>query len=79
MQEFSEHIPHMEAFHKRYMVSNKVCRLWVNMVRQLDLDMIVPQHGRPFIGKPMITQFLNWVENLQCGVDLVTEKNYQLP
>ncbi len=79
VQEFSQHIPHMEGFHKRYMVSNKVCRLWVSMVRTLDLEMIVPQHGLPFSGKPMITQFLNWVENLQCGIDLVNESNYQIP
>ena len=79
VENFREHIPFMESFHKRYMVSNKVCRLWVNMVRQLDIEMIVPQHGKHFSGKAMITEFLNWIENLNCGIDLVTDKNYQLP
>ena len=41
------HIPRMEGFHRRYMVSNKILRLWVNMARQLDIAMIVPQHGAP--------------------------------
>jgi len=40
----------MIGSHQRYMVSNKVCRLWVNMIRKLDVQMMVPQHGRPFEG-----------------------------
>ncbi len=76
---FEEHIRFMQPFHERYMSSNKVCRYWVNMVRQLDLDWIVPQHGRPFKGKEMIAKFLAWVEQLQCGVDLVTQENYRIP
>ncbi len=79
VKDFKKHIPFMESFHKRYMVSNKVCKLWVDMVRQLDIKMIVPQHGRHFAGKAMITEFLNWVETLNCGIDLITAKNYQLP
>ncbi|HPG78765.1 MAG TPA: MBL fold metallo-hydrolase, partial [Piscinibacter sp.] len=39
------HVPRMEGFHRRYMVSNKVMRLWAQMVRKLPIDMIVPQHG----------------------------------
>src|SRR5690606_19628006 len=27
------HLRHMEAFHRRYMVSNKILRLWARMVR----------------------------------------------
>jgi len=34
--------PGMEAFHRRYMVSNKILRLWVRMVRGLDIAMVVP-------------------------------------
>ena len=51
---FAEHIPSMEGFHRRYMVSKKVTHLWANMVRQMDVEMIAPQHGRPFKGKEMI-------------------------
>lgn len=77
--DFETHVASMRGFHQRYMVSNKVCRLWANMIRNLDVEMIVPQHGRPFVGKAMINQFLNWFENLQCGIDLMTEANYQIP
>lgn len=77
--DFDEHLFVMEPFHKRYMNSNKVCRYWVNMVRQLDVEWIVPQHGRSFKGKAMINRFLDWVENLQCGVDLMSQAHYSLP
>ncbi len=79
VKNFDLHIPNMESFHRRYMVSNKICRFWVNMIRDLDIDWIVPQHGRSFKGKGMVEQFLNWIEQLDCGVDLMTQKHYQLP
>lgn len=77
--DFAEHIEHMDDFHRRYMVSNKVIKLWVNMVRTLDLEMIVPQHGRTFKGKTMIDAFLNWIENLECGIDLLEQDDYCEP
>ena len=77
--DFSSHIKYMNGFHSRYMISNKICRYWVNMVRQLDIEMIVPQHGARFEGKPMVNAFLNWIENLPCGIDLMTQENYRLP
>lgn len=79
VENFANHIPMMEGFHRRYMCGNKVLRLWSHMVRQLDIEMIVPQHGSAFVGKEMIEQFLNWIEELYCGVDLLTEESYQLP
>ncbi len=77
--DFDSHIPSMLGFHRRYMVNNKVCQLWVNMVRQMDVEMIVPQHGQPFQGKAMIKKFLDWIAQLQCGTDLLTENNYTVP
>lgn len=79
VRSFSEHIPFMAGFHRRYMVSNKICRLWVNMIRELDVEMIVPQHGNRFVGKKMVDRFLDWVEGLSCGVDLMTQDNYRIP
>ena len=71
-------LPTMEGFHRRYMNSNKVSRLWADMVTQLDISMIVPQHGRCLIGKA-IPEFINWIGNLECGVDLMTKADYQVP
>lgn len=72
------HLRHMEAFHRRYMVSNKILRLWARMVRTLPIEMIVPQHGAPMRGDA-VGQFIDWVEGLSCGVDLMGESNYTVP
>lgn len=79
VEDFAAHIKNMEGFHRRYMISNKICRYWVNMVRQMDVEWIVPQHGKSFKGKKMVNQFLDWIEGLPCGVDLMTQDAYRLP
>ena len=66
-----EHIPKMEGFHRRYMASNKAAKDWVARVRGLDIETMVPQHGRPFKGKDTIEAFYQWFEQLDCGVDLL--------
>ncbi len=78
-RKIDEAIPFMEGFHRRYMNSRKVCTYWANMVRQLDLEWMVPQHGRPFKGKKLIHQFLDWISALDCGTDLMTQDHYRLP
>ncbi|MBH2044496.1 MAG: MBL fold metallo-hydrolase, partial [Comamonadaceae bacterium] len=54
-------------------------RLWVRMARQLDIAMLVPQHGAPIMGKKAINDFLDWIENLMCGIDLFDDRAYQIP
>lgn len=71
-------LPRMEAFHRRYMVSNKVLRLWADMVQTLPIDMIVPQHGAPLAGAA-VGEFIAWVRSLQCGIDLVGPADYRVP
>jgi flavorubredoxin len=79
VENFAQHLSTMEGFHRRYMISNKICRYWVNMVRQMDVEAIVPQHGRMFKGKKMVNEFLNWIEQLPCGIDLMTQDHYRAP
>lgn len=74
--DFAAHIPTMLGFHRRYMGSKKATRLWAAGVRELDVEMIVPQHGKAFVGKAIITQFLDWISELDCGIDLLTANNY---
>ena len=78
VRELSGHIPRMAGFHRRYMVSNKVMRLWAAMARELDIAMIVPQHGAPLAG-PAIGQFIAWAEQLECGIDLFGPADYRVP
>lgn len=79
VENFENHIQYMIGFHRRYMACNKVLRLWVNMIRGLDVEMIVPQHGRYFKGKAMISSFLDWIAELQCGTDLMDQNSFVLP
>ncbi|RKZ80655.1 MAG: MBL fold metallo-hydrolase [Candidatus Parabeggiatoa sp. nov. 1] len=79
IEDFDAHIPNIEGYHRRFMANNKVCRYWANMVRGLDIEWLVPQHGRSFKGKEMIERFLKWIEELQCGTDLVTQETYKIP
>ena len=71
-------LPRMEAFHRRYMASNKVLRLWADMVSTLPIDMLVPQHGAPLAG-PAVGEFIAWARTLACGVDLVGSSDYRVP
>ena len=69
----------MDAFHRRYMGGNKVCRLWAQMLRSMDVDWIVPQHGASFKGKETVHAFLDWFAELECGLDLLREDDFRFP
>lgn len=72
VENFENHIKYMEGFHKRYMKGQDVLRKWVSIVRKLDVQMIVPQHGAIIRGEN-VKKFLNWLENLKCGSDILDE------
>lgn len=74
--DFDAHVAAMTGFHRRYMGSSRAARLWVDMVRELDPAMIVPQHGLPFRG-PQMTRMLDWLERLECGIDLLGPGDYR--
>ena len=67
VEDFDEHIPKMEYFHRRWMPSNRAKQDWINRVRKLDIDIMAPQHGRVFTGDN-IQKFLNWFEALEVGI-----------
>ena len=72
------HIARMEAFHRRYMVSGKVLKLWAQMVKSLPIRMIAPQHGAPMAG-PAVQQFIDWVQTIEVGIDRLSQRDYALP
>jgi flavorubredoxin len=63
VQDFESHIQHMAGFHRRWMGSNEAKVAWVHMVRQLQVDLLVPQHGLIFRGDN-VRKFLDWFEAL---------------
>ncbi|MFT5934683.1 MAG: flavorubredoxin [Hydrogenophaga sp.] len=72
------HLSKMEAFHRRHTVSSKILRLWTHTARSLPIRMIVPQHGAP-LASPAVNEFIDWIGDLSCGVDNMTQANYAVP
>lgn len=66
VEDFESHAPKMKAFHQRWMPSERAKRNWIDRVRKLDIDMMMPQHGRIFRCE-QVTQFLDWFERLEVG------------
>src|SRR5690606_4240639 len=65
-------------FHRRYMGSNRAARLWVDMVRELDPLMVVPQHGMPLKGEAM-QRMLDWLSRLQRAIDPLGPQDHRAP
>jgi len=78
VEDFDAHIQHMDTFHRRYMPSAKANQLWADMVRQLDIERIVPQHGAIFPDRASSERFIDWVAQLPGAVDLL-EDIYRIP
>ncbi|MFW5443437.1 MAG: MBL fold metallo-hydrolase [Methylococcaceae bacterium] len=64
---FDAHVENMRFFHQRWMPSNQAKRVWIERVRELEIDLLVPQHGRMFKGDD-VKRFLDWFESLQVGI-----------
>jgi len=78
IEDFDSHIQYIEGFHRRYMPTNKGYQYWANMVEQLDIEIIAPQHGAIYKGKENVKKFIDWVRDTQCGLDIM-EDTYKLP
>ncbi|PLX49181.1 MAG: MBL fold metallo-hydrolase [Desulfobulbaceae bacterium] len=78
VEDFDHHIQFMEGFHHRYMPGTKPLKMWVNTVRQLEIDTIAPQHGGVFAGPEMVQRFIDWVDSLECGFDRLGD-SYPIP
>ncbi len=69
VEDFDAHIKYMEGFHIRYMPTTKALKMWLNMVRTLEIDIIAPQHGAIMNNKAHVVQFMDWLDTLEVGVD----------
>ncbi|MCL7419563.1 MAG: FprA family A-type flavoprotein [Methylobacter sp.] len=67
VDKFDAHVEKMRYFHQRWMPSNQAKRAWIERVRNLEIDMLAPQHGRIFKGDD-VKRFLDWFEALPVGV-----------
>ena len=78
VEDFDDHIQYMLGFHQYFFDSNMNLKLWAKMARQLDIDMIAPQHGAIIVKKAHVAAFIDWAENLQCGADLM-DRSHKVP
>lgn len=69
VENFDQHIPAMLGFHQRWMPSAAARDAWVQMVRTLHVEMIVPQHGLIFRGQD-VPRFLDWLQSVELGSGL---------
>ncbi|MCX7627752.1 MAG: FprA family A-type flavoprotein [Methylophilaceae bacterium] len=70
VDDFERHLPYIAGFHRRYMCSNRAIRCWLENIAGLEIDMIAPQHGPVYRGQA-VPALLDWLRELQCGVDLM--------
>lgn len=67
VENFDRHIRHAEAFHRRWMGSERAKRDWCARVSQLDIEMLCPQHGAIYRGAD-VKRFIDWFAHLEVGV-----------
>ena len=72
VENFARHADHMKTFHQRWMPSNRAKNDWIARVRELDIEMLCPQHGSIFKGE-MVNEFLDWFEALEVGVGVALD------
>ncbi|MEQ1564277.1 MAG: MBL fold metallo-hydrolase [Myxococcota bacterium] len=78
VEDFDAHVSHMRGFHERYMTNTGALRGWLKMARTLDVEIVAPQHGALFRGRPMVLRLFDWLETLECGYDRMKDV-YRVP
>ena len=68
--DFEEHRSVLDLFHLDYMASNIACRGFVESLRPLQINAILPQHGS-IIDSSDIPAALAYLESLTCGTDII--------
>lgn len=75
VDDFDQHLPYIEAFHRRYMCSNRAIRVWLDTISELDIEILAPQHGPIYRGRA-VSDFLMWLSELECGIDLLARGEF---
>lgn len=78
-EDFNRHQPLMTVAHSRCIAGNEACKRWAAMIRQLDVEMIVPQYGARISGKGLVERFYQWVEQEKTAVDDFADDLFKLP
>lgn len=66
VKNFDTHIRHAEAFHRRWMGSDRAKRDWCERAAAMQIDMLCPQHGAIYQGED-VRRFIEWFHELEVG------------
>lgn len=78
VEDFEDHIDALAAYHGRFMPSNAARDAWLDAVRGLDIEMLVPASGRVFKDQA-VEQFLVWLSGAQMATLVAVAKAPELP
>ena len=67
---FAAHLENLDLFHLDYMASNLACRGFVEKLKPLRIEAILPQHGS-IIDSTDVPAALVYLETLKCGTDIL--------
>ena len=70
VKDFEAHRMNLDLFHVDYMASNVAARGFVRKLEGIAIEAILPQHGS-IITKKDVDAALDYLNNLQCGIDLI--------
>jgi flavorubredoxin len=69
VESFEEHVKRMEPFHRRYIPSVRAVERWLERVKGLEIEAIVPQHGAIIRGRDNVEKALAWVRTVKYFLD----------
>jgi len=67
---FEQHTQFMDLFHIDYMASNIACRGYIEKIKDLKINAILPQHGS-IIDATDVPAALKYLNQLRCGTDII--------
>jgi flavorubredoxin len=70
VDDFGYHELKLNLFHLDYMASNIAARGFIDRIRGVEINAILPQHGS-IIPKKFVPRALTYLTNLKCGLDLI--------
>jgi len=65
-----DYFPQMDAFHQRYMPSNRILKPCMEKLATMNIERIVPQHGSILEGAQVAAAIAH-LKELPCGIDLI--------
>jgi flavorubredoxin len=70
ISDFHRHEFKMNLFHLDYMAGNIAARGFIDRLKGVEVNAILPQHGS-VIPKPFVEEAFRYLSNLRCGLDIL--------